>query len=208
MQQLLSAVYVRWSTADRSAAAGGLAGSVRVPDRLPVGHTVGMPRTTAAGSATAADTDIDAVTDAVLTASRLLVAVSARSISAAGDLITLPQFRLLVILQTRGPLKHAALADYLGVNPSTATRMVDRLVAVGMVSREHNPASRREITLELTAAGARMVRQVTARRRKEIAKIVAKMPDTARSGLVDVLSAFARAGGEPPAGTTLEAIWS
>ncbi|HEY3708472.1 MAG TPA: MarR family transcriptional regulator [Amycolatopsis sp.] len=167
-----------------------------------------MPRTTAAGSATAADTDIDAVTDAVLTASRLLVAVSARSISAAGDLITLPQFRLLVILQTRGPLKHAVLADYLGVNPSTATRMVDRLVAVGMVSREHNPASRREITLELTGAGARMVRQVTARRRKEIAKIVAKMPDTARSGLVDVLGAFAQAGGEPPAGTTLEAIWS
>jgi DNA-binding MarR family transcriptional regulator len=163
-----------------------------------------MPPTTAAGSAT----DIDAVTDAVLTASRLLVAVSARSISAAGDLITLPQFRPLVILQTRGPLKHAALAEYLGVNPSTATRMVDRLVAVGMVSREHNPASRREITLELTAEGARMVRQVTTRRRKEIAKIVAKMPETARSGLVEVLSAFAQAGGEPPVGSTLEAIWS
>lgn len=163
-----------------------------------------MPRSTAAGSAT----DIDAVTDAVLTASRLLVAVSARSISAAGDLITLPQFRLLVVVATRGPLKHAVLAEYLGVNPSTATRMVDRLVAVGMVTREHNPASRREITVELTAEGARMVRQVTARRRKEIAKIVEKMPETARGGLVEVLSAFAQAGGEPPAGTTLEAIWS
>ncbi|MEC3975823.1 MarR family winged helix-turn-helix transcriptional regulator [Amycolatopsis sp. H20-H5] len=159
-----------------------------------------MTRTTA--------TDVDAVTDAVLTASRLLVAVSARSISAAGDLITLPQFRLLVILHTRGPLKHAALAEHLAVNPSTATRMVDRLIAVEMVHREHNPSSRREITLELTPEGARMVRQVTARRRKEIAKIVSKMPESARTGMVEVLGAFAEAGGEPPAETTLEAIWS
>jgi DNA-binding MarR family transcriptional regulator len=205
MQQLFSACIRELEYKGRSAgAAGSLASSVGASDRPLGGHTVGMPRTTAAGSTT----DIDAVTDAVLTASRLLVAVSARSITAAGDLITLPQFRLLVILQTRGPLKHVALAEYLGVNPSTATRMVDRLVAVGMVSREHNPASRREIALELTAEGARMVRQVTARRRKEIAKIVAKMPETARSGLVEVLSAFAQAGGEPPAGATLEAIWS
>lgn len=163
-----------------------------------------MPRTSTTGAAA----DVDAVTDAVLTASRLLVAVSARSISASGDLVSLPQFRLLVVLHTRGPLKHAALAEHLGVNPSTATRMVDRLIAVGMVHRQHNPASRREIVLELTAEGTRLVRQVTARRRKEISKIVAKMPESARGGLVEVLAAFAEAGGEPSAGTTLDAIWS
>jgi hypothetical protein len=44
------------------------------------------------------------MTDAVLTASRLLVAVSARSIAAV-DEITIPQFRLLVVFDTRGPLK-------------------------------------------------------------------------------------------------------
>ncbi|WP_329045691.1 MarR family transcriptional regulator [Amycolatopsis sp. NBC_01488] len=163
-----------------------------------------MPRPTVQFDAT----DIDAVTDAVLTASRLLVAVSARSIAAAGDTITLPQFRLLVILQSRGALKHAALAEYLGVTPSTASRMVDRLVAVGTVERQNSPNSRREIVLQLTKEGARLVRQVTTRRRKEIAKIVAKMPDDARQGLVDVLAAFAEAGGEPPAGTSPEAIWA
>lgn len=161
-----------------------------------------MPRSTDVS------TDVDAVTDAVLTASRLLVGVSVRSISEAGDLITLPQFRLLVVLHTRGPLKHAALAEHLGVNPSTVTRMVDRLIAVEMVHRQHSPVSRREITLELTAEGIRIVRQVISRRRMEIAKIVAKMPESARTGLVDVLTAFAEAGGEPPAGTALEAVWS
>ncbi|WP_329065688.1 MarR family winged helix-turn-helix transcriptional regulator [Amycolatopsis sp. NBC_01480] len=163
-----------------------------------------MPRPTT----TATGTDVDAVTDAVLTASRLLVAVSARSIAAAGDLVTLPQFRLLVVLHSRGPLKHAALAELLGVNPSTASRMVDRLVTVDLVARQDSPSSRREIVIELTGEGARVVRLVTSRRRREIAKIVAKMPEHARHGLVEVLTAFAEAGGEPPAGTAAEAIWA
>ncbi|GAA4547386.1 MarR family winged helix-turn-helix transcriptional regulator [Amycolatopsis samaneae] len=159
-------------------------------------------------SAAATDTtDIDAVTDAVLTASRLLVAVSVRSVAAAGEL-TLPQFRLLVVLHTRGPLKHAVLADQLGVTPSTASRMVDRLVAVGMVERLSSPTSRREIVLELTREGGRIVRQVMARRRKEIAKIVARMPDRARRGLVEVLTAFAEAGDEPLSGANLEGVWA
>lgn len=152
--------------------------------------------------------DVDAVTEAVLTASRLLVAVSVKSLAAVEDALTLPQFRLLVVLHSRGPLKHAVLAEYLGVNPSTASRMVDRLVGVGMVARQASPNSRREVVIELTDAGNRAVERATASRRREIAKIVAKMPDTARRGLVEVLAAFAEAGGEPPAGTTLDAIWA
>jgi DNA-binding MarR family transcriptional regulator len=143
--------------------------------------------------------DVDAFTEAVLTASRLLVAVSTRSIAAAGDLVTVPQCRLLVILDSRGPLNQATLADLLGVTPSTASRMIDRLVAAKLVARLGNPASRREVVIELTEEGARVVRAVTETRRREIAAIVAKMPESARLGLVDALTAFAEAGGEPPA---------
>jgi DNA-binding MarR family transcriptional regulator len=153
-------------------------------------------------------TDVDTLTDAVLTASRLLIAVSVRSISAVGDRVTLPQFRMLVVLHSRGKVKHAVLAENLGVTPSTATRMVDRLVAAGLVHREHNPASRREIVLAVTEDGARVVRQVTARRRREIAKIVGKMPDRHRRGLVEALTAFTEAGGEPPAAAVPENIWA
>lgn len=153
-----------------------------------------MPRTT---GELAENTDVDAVTDAVLAASRLLVAVTTRSITDVDEAITLAQFRLLVILQSVGAVKHAALADQLGVNPSTASRMVDRLVAIGMVDRQTNPASRREIVIELTAEGRRVVRQVMSRRRKEIARIVARMPEPARLGLVSALHAFTEAGGEP-----------
>jgi DNA-binding MarR family transcriptional regulator len=150
---------------------------------------------------------LDTLTDAVLTASRLLVAISVQSIATAEESLTLPQFRLLVVLHTRGPLKHAMLAEYLGVTPSTASRMVDRLVTSGLVERQTSPLSRREIILEITQEGARIVRRVTTRRRREIAKVVAKMPEESRQGLVEALTAFAEAGGEPPAEASPEAIW-
>lgn len=159
-----------------------------------------MSRTDAA--ARPAAQDVDAVTDAVLTASRLLVAVSARSVAAVGESLTLPQFRMLVLLSGRGPLKLATIADLLGVNPSTVTRMVDRLVAARMVDRQTNPASRRENVVTLTDSGADVVRRATERRREEIAAIVAKMPASSRSGLVEALTAFAEAGGEPPVGSS------
>jgi DNA-binding MarR family transcriptional regulator len=105
--------------------------------------------------------DVDAVTRAVLTASRLLVAVSARSLAAVEDRVTLPQFRLLVVLSTHGSAKLVVLAERLGVNPSTAMRMIDRLVAAGLVDRRANPDNRRETVLRLTDEGYRLVEDVT-----------------------------------------------
>lgn len=147
------------------------------------------------------------MTDAVLTASRLLVAVSARSIAAVDESITIPQFRLLVVLDTRGPMKVTSLAEQLAVNPSTVTRMVDRLVAAGLVGREANPASRRELVVTLTDTGSAVVREVTRRRRAEITRIVGRMPVTTRRGLIRALNAFTEAGGEPPIGEHPDTLW-
>jgi DNA-binding MarR family transcriptional regulator len=149
--------------------------------------------------------DIDAVTAAVLTASRLLVAVSARSLAAVEETLTLPQFRFLVVLRGRGTMKLVALADRLAVNPSTALRMADRLGAAGMITRSVSPHSRREVAIALTEAGRRTVDEVTARRRAEIAVIVASMEPASRLALVDALSAFSRAGGEPAVEAAREA---
>jgi DNA-binding MarR family transcriptional regulator len=144
--------------------------------------------------------DVAAVTSAVLTASRLLVAVSARSLAAVEESVTLSQFRLLVVLASHGETKLVTLADSLAVNPSTAMRMVDRLITSGLVSRKVSPTSRREVALRLTNAGKQIVDEVTSRRRQEIAAIVARMPPRQRTGLVNALRAFADAGGEASAG--------
>lgn len=154
---------------------------------------------TESGQEPSPEDDVDTVTLAVLTASRLLVAVAARSLAAAEDRVTLPQFRLLVVLSTHGPAKLVALAERLGVNPSTAMRMMDRLISSGLADRQINPTNRRETVLRVTDDGARLVDEVTARRRAEISAIVARIAPEQRTAMIDALTAFNQAGGEPPA---------
>ncbi|MBT2409103.1 MarR family transcriptional regulator [Streptomyces sp. ISL-12] len=141
--------------------------------------------------------DVDAVTRAVLTASRLLVAISARSLAEVEERVTLPQFRMLVVLSTRGTTKLVALAEQLQVAPSTAMRMVDRLIGAGLVDRRTNPDNRRETLLRLTEEGRRTVDHVTARRRREIAAVVQRLAPGQRAALVEALTAFTEAGHEP-----------
>ena len=112
--------------------------------------------------------DLDSLVDAVLQSSRALVAVSARSIAAAKG-VTLPQFRMLVVL-SEASTNLTALAAALDVAPSTAMRMVDRLEAAGLVERSVHPDNRRETHLALTATGRRAVRTVTARRRRDLVR--------------------------------------
>ncbi|HEY3996722.1 MAG TPA: MarR family transcriptional regulator [Mycobacterium sp.] len=146
---------------------------------------------------TTVDESLDVITDALLTASRLLMAISARSIGEVDETITIPQFRTLVILSNRGPVNLATLAGLLGVQPSATGRMVDRLVAAGLIDRLPHPTSRRELLAALTKRGRDVVRQVTTHRRTEISNIVEKMPPPERQGLVRALTAFTAAGGEP-----------
>jgi DNA-binding MarR family transcriptional regulator len=151
-----------------------------------------------------ADDSLDAITDALLTASRLLVGISARSIAEVDDSITIPQFRTLVILSSRGSMNLATLAGVLDVQPSTVGRMVDRLVNADLVDRQQHPSSRRELMVKLTPRGQRLVRKVTARRRDELARVVDRMPLRERHGLVRALTAFTAAGGEPDAYVDVE----
>jgi DNA-binding MarR family transcriptional regulator len=147
--------------------------------------------------ATAAD-----ATDAVVTASRVLVSVAARSIADLGD-VTLAQHRTLVVLAQRGPQPVGALADALAVNPSTVTRMVERLVRQNLVERNRSAEDRREVVVGITHTGRRLVDEVTARRRAEVTAILRRMTNAQQVALVASLRAFAEAAGEVP-----EQAWS
>ena len=70
----------------------------------------------------------ESLIDAVLSASRVLVAVAARSLSDVAEEVTLPQYRTLIVLASRGPQNLVGLAEAVGVTSATATRMCDRLV--------------------------------------------------------------------------------
>jgi DNA-binding MarR family transcriptional regulator len=141
--------------------------------------------------------------DATLIASRALLAVIARSLADVLDQITLPQFRVLVVLCAEGPLRSGVLADRLGIHQSTFTRTADRLVAQGWIRREVSPESRREIIVELTESGQDLVLSVMKTRRREIERILRKASSEERETIRAGFAAFATAAGEPEASLLL-----
>ncbi|HWG01726.1 MAG TPA: MarR family transcriptional regulator [Trebonia sp.] len=139
-----------------------------------------------------------AVVDAVLGASRVLVAVAARSLAGAAEEVTLPQYRALVVLASRGPQRVNSLAEALDVTASTATRMCDRLVRKGLVRRRTARTDRREVRITLTAAGQELVDEVTRRRRTEISQLLVKIPESDQAAIIDLFDKLAAAAGEQP----------
>jgi DNA-binding MarR family transcriptional regulator len=147
---------------------------------------------------TRTESSFDVVIDAVLSASRVLVAVAARSLSDIADEVTLAQYRTLVVLASRGPQNLAGLADAIGVTPATATRMCDRLTKKKLILRRAERSDRRQVRLALSAKGATLVSAVTQRRRREIEGILRAIAPEDRAVLVQALHQFAVAAGEVP----------
>ena len=140
----------------------------------------------------------ESLISAVLLASRALVAVAARSLAATPSGVTLIQYRVLVVLASRGPQLPSELAAELGVAPSSVTRLCDRLEAKGLVSRRPDDANRRQVVLTITPAGRAAVDAVTQARRREIATLVAAVPPVRRANVVQALNDLGAAAGEVP----------
>ena len=136
------------------------------------------------------------VVEAVIGASRVLVAVAARSLAEVAEDVTLPQYRALVVLASRGPQRVASLAELLAVTPPTAPRMCDRLERKGLIRRRAARQDRREVRVSLSAAGQELVSQVADRRRAEIAQLLDRIPVEDQARMVELFGALADAAGE------------
>ncbi len=141
--------------------------------------------------------DLDDAAEQTLLASRALLGVVARSIEPALEEVSLPQFRVLVLLTAHGPLRSGAVAERMGIHPSTFSRNADRLVAAGWVRRVEDPESRLSVLVEPTPRARELVARVTAARRERIVEILSAMAPQDRERLTQVLGAFAAAAGEP-----------
>src|SRR5512133_1995891 len=118
----------------------------------------------------------DQLVEALLSASRVMVGLAARSLADLDAEVTLPQYRALVVLASRGPQRVVDISAELRVNSSTGTRMCERLVRKGLVRRQRSDSDRREVRLTLTASGEYLVEEVTRRRRSELVRIVDTVP--------------------------------
>ena len=140
----------------------------------------------------------DGLVDVLLSISRAMIALAARSLSQLDADLTLQQYRTLVILASGGPQRSVDLARQLSVAPSTVTRMCDRLARRNLIQRFHREDDRRPIWLCLTEAGKDLIGEVMLARRRELEDLVRATDLTASKRTLATMRAFATAAGEVP----------
>ena len=129
-------------------------------------------------------------------ATRVLAGVALRSLDVLDSAVTLPQFRLLAVLADLGPAPSGRAARALGLDPSTVTRLADRMVAAGHVARGADPQHRGVVTLELTASGRDLVAAAAAWRRQELARIMARLAPADQAAVTAALGLLVGAAGD------------
>ncbi|MGH3263489.1 MAG: MarR family winged helix-turn-helix transcriptional regulator [Trebonia sp.] len=106
---------------------------------------------------------------------RALIGIAMDGLQVEGGRVSLPQFRLLLMLNGLGRVQSSKLAAHLGLAASAVTRMVDRLQHAGLVQRGTDPRSRSIVTVDLTTEGRDLVDAVLARRQQRICAVLDQM---------------------------------
>jgi len=139
-------------------------------------------------------------------ATRVLAGVALRSLDALDSAVTLPQFRLLAVLADLGPAPTGQAARALGLDPSTVTRLADRMVTAGHVTRGTAPQHRGVVTLELTASGRHLVAVADQWRRQELARILARLTPPDQEAVTAALGLLVAAAGDDYGITTVRPV--
>jgi len=129
-------------------------------------------------------------------ATRVLAGVALRSLDALDSAVTLPQFRLLAVIADLEPVPTGQAARTLGLDPSTVTRLADRMVAAGHVTRGTEPQHRGVVTLNLTATGRHLVEVSDGWRRRELARIMARLAPADQEAITAALGLLVAAAGD------------
>jgi DNA-binding MarR family transcriptional regulator len=121
-----------------------------------------------------------ALVDLLVETSFAIVAVVTR-VGAEHDL-SLTLVRMLGILRDR-TLRMAELADYLGLERSTVSGLIDRAERLGLVLRRSHSRDARATEVLLTEQGHELARVATGEVAARIAPIVAGLPIQAQGSL-------------------------
>ncbi|WP_431912182.1 MarR family transcriptional regulator [Micromonospora carbonacea] len=109
------------------------------------------------------------------------------------------QLRVLSLLSARPRTNVNRLAELLDVVPSSASRLCDRLEAIGLLRRVADPRDRREVRLVPTAAAEALLRELTERRHRAVRAVLERMPSRTQHELLLSLLAFGQAAAPTPA---------
>jgi DNA-binding MarR family transcriptional regulator len=99
--------------------------------------------------------------------------------------ISLIHLNVLILLEGSGSLSMSRLAAALDISVASATGVVDRMEARGLVARRRDEGDRRVILVEPAEGGRRLFAEIDARRRKGLGKLLEHLSDRDLRGLLD-----------------------
>lgn len=141
------------------------------------------------GQAPRADDLVDALVQAAF-----VITAELSKIAAESDL-SLTQLRVLGILQDRR-LRMSALADYLGLEKSTMSGLVDRAEKRGLLERAPSAGDGRSVEVFLSAKGLRHAAVVRERVRDALSPLIGELGTLEQQRLHRLLDRM-RGGREP-----------
>jgi DNA-binding MarR family transcriptional regulator len=109
--------------------------------------------------------------------------------------VTTEQYGVLTHVLDRGSVSMSELAVARNVALNTATSLVDRLVAAGLVERRGDPGDRRVVRVVLTARGETLMEQLRAIRRAAIRAVLDELSDEEIDLVLAALPALSRLAG-------------
>jgi|SRR5579862_6431206 len=107
--------------------------------------------------------------------------------------LTPSKLRALAVIAEADGLRIGELAERVGIEETTATRLVDRLAEEGLAERRGLPGDRRVALVVLTAAGKRLARAVAEQRRRFFADVLETLQPDERAELVRLTTKAAHA---------------
>ena len=114
--------------------------------------------------------------------------------------LSVPQFRILVMLNRRQGASLSEVAEHVGLTLPSVSKMVDGLVTRDLVTRETDPGDRRRLTLSLTPAGHTSMQTAYAATQTYLAGRLATLAAPEREALVQAMAALVDIFGAPAAG--------
>ena len=114
----------------------------------------------------------------------------------SGLILTMPQAKTLFLLAD-GPHRMNGIAKRLSVEMPSATTMIDRLVAKGLVERRQDPGDRRAVVCSITTAGMDAVEKFWSLRAARIESLVANLSDEELEIVVPAMKILSNATRRP-----------
>src|SRR5580658_5433708 len=123
---------------------------------------------------------------------RRVVLRLARQLNAAsvGEGLTPTQASVLGVVNSRGPVSLADLAEIEGLNPTMLSRVVGKLDSFGLIRRLRDPDDFRAARVEVTPEGRQTYQRIAAERAAIVSERVAGLPPEQEAALVAALPAL------------------